>query len=103
MSKTFVINEIVDATENNSFSLVDSDLNNKGTVLIKDGKITLYWENGDKEINFDEDYGIARLACACGEYFDNEATGFGVCLPDRISYDYHWVVNEDWTVEEVVE
>lgn len=56
MSKTFVINEIVDATENNSFSLVDSDLNNKGTVLIKDGKITLYWENGDKEINFDEDY-----------------------------------------------
>jgi hypothetical protein len=56
MSKTFVINEIVDATENNSFSLVDSDLNNKGTVLIKDGKITLYWENGDPEINFDEDY-----------------------------------------------
>ncbi len=53
---TFVINEVVDLNEDNSFSLVDSDLENKGTVVIKDGKITLYWENGDKEINFADDY-----------------------------------------------
>lgn len=53
-----------------------------------------------RNVNSDEDYGIARLACACGEYFKNETTGFGVCIPDRTGYDYHWVINEDWTVEE---
>ena len=51
--------------------------------------IYIHWDGDDKQmvqdivniaknhnarnVNFDEDYGIARLACACGEYFDNEA------------------------------
>ena len=53
---TFVISEVVDLNEDNSFSLVNPEMENKGTVVIKDGKITLYWENGDKEIQFDNDY-----------------------------------------------
>ena len=53
---TFVISEVVDLNEDNSFSLVNPEMENKGTVVIKDGKITLYWENGDKEIQFSNDY-----------------------------------------------
>jgi len=53
---TFVISEVVDLNEDNSFSLVNPEMENKGTVVIKDGKITLYWENGDKEIQFNNDY-----------------------------------------------
>lgn len=54
--KTFIINEVVDLTEDNSFSLVDSNLENKGTVVIKDGNISLYWENSDEKIDFKDDY-----------------------------------------------
>lgn len=51
-----------------------------------------------RNVNDDEEYGIARLACACGEYFDNEATGFGVCLPGARG-DYHWVIDKNWKVK----
>ena len=54
--KTFVINEIVDLNEDNTFSLVNSDLENRGTVVIKDGKITLYYEDGKPEEKFGDDY-----------------------------------------------
>ena len=54
--KTFVINEIVDLNEDNTFSLVNSDLENCGTVVIKDGKITLYYEDGKPEEKFEDDY-----------------------------------------------
>ena len=54
--KTFVINEIVDLNEDNTFSLVNSDLENHGTVVIKDGKITLYYEDGKPEEKFGDDY-----------------------------------------------
>lgn len=52
-----------------------------------------------RNVNFDEEYGMARLCCAAGEYFDNETTGFGVCLPKNVSYDYHWVIDENWNVK----
>lgn len=57
-------------------------------------------KNNARNPNADEQYGIARLVCACEEYFQDQTTGFGVGTLNSFSYDYHWVVNEDWTVEE---
>lgn len=57
-------------------------------------------KNNARNPNADEQYGIARLVCACQEYFQDQTTGFGVGTLNSFSYDYHWVVNEDWTVEE---
>ena len=77
--------------------------------------IYIHWDGDDREmvediveiarkhnarnVNFDEPYGIARLACACEEYFKNETTGFGVVIPDHCDYMYHWVIDEDWNVK----
>ena len=77
----------------------------------------IHWDGDDKEmveeivaiakknrarnVNADEEYGMARLICAAQEYFKNETTGFGVCtMSNPIGYDYHWVINDDWSVEE---
>lgn len=57
-------------------------------------------KNNARNPNVDEQYGIARLVCACQEYFQDQTTGFGVGTLNSFRYDYHWVVNEDWTVEE---
>lgn len=52
--KYFVINEVVDSTEDNSFSLVNDNVENMATVVIKDKKIGIYYENGEIE-EFGED------------------------------------------------
>lgn len=58
-------------------------------------------KNHARNVNDDESYGMARLICAAQEYFKNETTGFGVCtMADPDGYDYHWVINKDWSVEE---
>lgn len=58
--------------------------------------------NNARNVNYDESYGIARLICAAQEYFKNETTGFGVCTMDTPKFhNYHWAINEDWSVEEV--
>ena len=49
MSKTFVINEIVKLDEDSSFSLVNDNLENKATVVIKNNNITIYFENGNEK------------------------------------------------------
>jgi hypothetical protein len=57
--------------------------------------------NHARNVNDDESYGMARLICAAQEYFKNETTGFGVCtMANTDGHDYHWVINEDWSVEE---
>ena len=85
----------------------------------KNPSVALYihWDGDDKEmvekilaiaknnharnVNDDESYGMARLICAAQEYFKNETTGFGVCtMANPDGHDYHWVINEDWSVEE---
>lgn len=52
--KYFVINEVVDSSEDNSFSLVNDNVENMATVVIKDKKAGIYYENGNIE-NFEED------------------------------------------------
>ena len=64
MDKVFyVIESLLDPTEDNSFSLVDETSGeNKATVVIKDGKAGIYFESGDIE-DFGDDFGrmLARV------------------------------------------
>lgn len=57
MDKVFyVIESLLDPTEDNSFSLVDEITGeNKATVVIKDGKVGIYFESGEIE-EFDNDF-----------------------------------------------
>lgn len=51
----FIIESLLDPTEDNSFSLVEETTGeNKATVVIKDGKAGIYYENGEIE-NFEDD------------------------------------------------
>lgn len=52
--KYFVISEVVDSTEDNSFSLVNDNVENMATVVIKDKKAGIYYEDGTIE-DFGED------------------------------------------------
>ena len=55
--KTFVINHLVDLTENASYTLIDSlTFENKATLVIKDEKMTVYYEDGDDPTEFEDDY-----------------------------------------------
>ena len=47
MEKYFTINEVINFEENNMFILIDDNLNNRATVVIKDEVITVYYPNGD--------------------------------------------------------
>ena len=55
MSNFFIIEELVDPNEDNSFSLVDDNRENKATCVIKDKKVSIYFENGDIE-EFGDDF-----------------------------------------------
>ena len=57
MDKVFyVIESLLDPSEDNSFSLVDEITGeNKATVVIKDGKVGIYFESGEIE-EFDNDF-----------------------------------------------
>lgn len=54
MSNFFIIEELVDLNEDNTFSLVDENRENKATVVIKDKKIGIYFETGEIE-EFEDD------------------------------------------------
>ena len=54
--KTLYVNSAIDFSENGSYSLVDSSLNNNAMVVITDEKVKVYFENGDPEIDFGTDY-----------------------------------------------
>ena len=52
----FVVNHVIDLEEDASYSLVDDTLENHATVVIKDEKITLYFEDGSDEMSFEDDW-----------------------------------------------
>lgn len=55
--KTFVINHLVDLTEDASYTLVDSlTFENKATLVIKNEKMTVYYEDGSEPTEFEDDY-----------------------------------------------
>lgn len=41
------VNMIIDINENGTLSIIDNDLNNVGTLVINDGKVALYMEDGE--------------------------------------------------------
>lgn len=58
----YLIESFLDPTEDGSYSLVDDTGENKATVVVKDCKVGIYYENGDIE-EFEEDFGkmLARV------------------------------------------
>lgn len=55
MSKKFEIHEVVDLTEDAMFSLIDENYDNQGMLVIKEEKLTIYFESGEIK-EFDSDY-----------------------------------------------
>lgn len=53
---TFYVNSAIDFSENGTFSLVDNEFENKCTLIIKDEQAKIYFENGDPEMDFTNDY-----------------------------------------------
>jgi len=51
---TFYVKHAVDISEDATYSLVNSELENRATVIIKDSKMTVYFESGAPEMNFDD-------------------------------------------------
>lgn len=52
--------------------------------------------------NWDEAYGMARLACATEEYLNEPDSGFGIYAMDKIiSYYDHYKIDENWKVKKV--
>lgn len=53
---TFYVNSAIDFSENGSYSLVDKSFANKATLIIKDEQVKVYFENGDPEKDFKNNY-----------------------------------------------
>ena len=51
---TFYVKHAVDISEDSTYSLVDKELYNRATVIIKDSKMTVYFESGAPEMKFDD-------------------------------------------------
>ena len=54
--KTFAVNYLIDLTENASYSFIDSyTFNNVATLVINSEKMTVYFENGNDPVDFEND------------------------------------------------
>ena len=53
---TFYVNSAIDFSENGVYSLINSELTNLATIVINDENVTIYFENGQPEMKFHNDY-----------------------------------------------
>ena len=51
---TFYVNHAVDISEDATYSLVNQELENKASLVIKDSKMIIYFESGAPEMKFDD-------------------------------------------------
>lgn len=51
---TFYVNHAVDISEDATYSLVDSNLDNRASVVIKDKHMIVYFESGAPQMEFDD-------------------------------------------------
>ena len=50
--KSFVVEHVIDLTENASFTMIDDNFENKATLVIKDEKMKMYFEDNSPEKDF---------------------------------------------------
>ncbi len=61
--KTFIVKHVIDLTEDASYSLIDGELQNKATVVIKNEEITVYMEDNSPKKEFGSDFdALVRFA-----------------------------------------
>ena len=53
---TFYVNSAIDFSEDGAYSLVNNELENLATLVINEEKAKVYFENGQPEMDFGEDY-----------------------------------------------
>ena len=53
---TFVVNHVIDLTEDASYSLLNEDYENEATLVVKDGEMTIYFENDDDPKEFKDNF-----------------------------------------------
>ena len=66
---TFHVNSAIDVAENASYSLVNNQLKNVATVVIRDLKSTIYFEDGQPEAHFDDFGNVVDYAKSQGLTF----------------------------------
>lgn len=54
--KTFYVGSAIDFSENGTYSLVDSNFENRATLVIQDENVKVYYESGAPEENFYSNY-----------------------------------------------
>lgn len=75
MGQLKIINELIDLSENNSFSIVDDEMNNCATAVIRDEKITVYFEDQDP-VEYDNDWdALSEWVNNNGYYFHKLLNG----------------------------
>lgn len=82
-NKVFYINCAVDVSENSTYSLVNSNLENKACVVIKDEKSTIYFESGAPEMKFDNFEDVIKFV------EDNELTFIKLLTGDKRWKEYN--------------
>lgn len=81
---TFNVKSAIDFSENGTFSLVNEDLENKATLIIKDEKAKIYFESGAPEKDFLNDYeGVMQFI------EDNELTCVKLISGDKRWHEYN--------------
>lgn len=65
---TFYVNHAVDISEDATYSLVNQNLENRASVVIKDSHSTIYFESGAPQMEFDDFSEVVKFA------EDNELT-----------------------------
>jgi len=61
--KTFIVKHVINLTEDASYSLINNELQNKATVVIKNEEITVYMEDNSPKKEFGSDFdALVRFA-----------------------------------------
>ena len=81
---TFYVNSAIDFSENGVYSLVDDQFENKATLVINDENVIIYFENGQPEIKFYQDYkGVIKFIQ------DNELTCVKLMAGNKRWHEYN--------------
>ena len=81
---TYYVNSAIDFSENGTYSLVNSELKNLATIIIKNNDVTIYFESGAPQMEFKENYdGVI------GFIKDNELTCVKLMSGDKRWHEFN--------------